>query len=132
MSILGRSIAYVVLAAAVLATAITLNIGKYLAGEASTHELSPAKRDLDAELARCKAIGLEAADAGCKAVWEANRNRFFRSGKPYQDRLTDTVTATPDSKEAAAPARADLNSFQRSPTTLNSPDRSAETTGRFK
>jgi conjugative transfer region protein TrbK len=132
MSIFGRSIAYVVLAAALLATAITLNIGKYPAGEASNPELSAAKRALDAELARCKFIGLEAADAGCKAVWEANRNRFFRSGKPYQDRLTDTTTATTDSKEAAVPARAHPNSSQRSPTTQNSPDRPADTTGRFK
>jgi conjugative transfer region protein TrbK len=86
-------IAYVVLAAALLAAAITLNIGRYSAGDASNAEPSAGASDLDAELARCKAIGLEAADAGCKAVWEANRERFFRSGNPYQGGLTDTVPA---------------------------------------
>jgi conjugative transfer region protein TrbK len=93
VNILGRAVAYVVLAAALLAAAITLNVGKYPAEDASKLEPSAATNDLDGELARCKVIGLEAADAGCKTVWEANRNRFFRPGKPYQDRLTDTVPA---------------------------------------
>jgi conjugative transfer region protein TrbK len=91
------AIAYVVLAAALLAAAITLNIGKYPADDASNAEPSASASDLDAELARCKTIGVAAADAGCNAVWEANRERFFRSGKPYQDRLTDTVPAAVDS-----------------------------------
>jgi conjugative transfer region protein TrbK len=90
---LGRAIAYVVLAAAIFAAAITLNAEKYPAEDASKPEPSAGASDLDVELARCKVIGLEAADAGCQVVWEANRNRFFRSGKPYQDRLPDTVPA---------------------------------------
>jgi conjugative transfer region protein TrbK len=130
MSILGRAIAYVVLAVALLAAAVTLNDAKFPAGNAGKPELSAAKNDLAAELARCKAIGLEAADAACKAAWEASRNRFFRSAKPYQDRLTDT--ATTDSKEAAAPARADPDSSRRSPTMQHSPDRPSNTTGRLK
>jgi conjugative transfer region protein TrbK len=129
MSILGRAIAYVVLAVALLATAVTLNDAKYPVGDAGKSELSADKSDLDAELARCKAVGLEAADATCKAVWEANRNRFFQSAKPHQERLTDTVTA--DSKKAAAPARVDPDS-SRSATTRNSPDRPGDTTERLK
>jgi conjugative transfer region protein TrbK len=131
MSILGRAIAYVVLAAALLVAAITLNVGKYPAGEGSNRELSAVMSDLDAEVARCKTIGIEAADAGCKRVWEANRSRFFQSGKPYQDTLADTVLTTTDA-EAAAPARVDPNSAQRSPTTRNSPHRPGDTTGWLK
>ena len=130
MSIFGRAIAYVVLAVALLAAAVTLNDRKYPVRNATKPELSAAKSDLDAELARCNAIGLEEADAACKAAWEANRNRFFRSAKPYQDRLT--ATATTESKAAAALARGDPDSSQRSPTTQNSPDRPDDTTGRLK
>ena len=117
MSIFGRAIAYVVIAVALLAAAVTLNDRKYPVRNDTKPELSAAKSDLDAELARCKAIGLEEADAACKAAWEANRNRFFRSAKPYQDKLTDT--ATTELKGAAAPARVD-------------PDSSQHTTGRLK
>jgi conjugative transfer region protein TrbK len=131
MSMLGRAIAYVVLAVALLAAAITFNVGKYPEGEASNPEPAALTSDLGGELAPCKAIGLEAADASCKAVWEANRNRFFQPGKPYQDILTDTIPAITDAKEAAAPA-VDPNSAQRSPTTRNSPHRLDDTTGRLK
>jgi conjugative transfer region protein TrbK len=132
MSILGRAIAYLALAAALLAAAITLNLGKYPAGDGSNPKLSTATSDLDPELAQCKAIGLEAADAKCKGVWEANRNRFFRSGKPYQNRVADAVPAAPSPKEAATAARADANKPPRSPTTQDSLDRPGDTTGRLK
>lgn len=131
MGILGRAIAYVVLAVALLAAAITLNVGKYPAGDGSHPDLSTTS-GVDAELTRCKGISLEAADAGCKRVWEANRNRFFQSGNPYALRMTDTIPATTDAKEAAAPAQADPNSAQRSPTTRNSPHRPGDTTGWLK
>jgi conjugative transfer region protein TrbK len=126
---LGRAVAYVVLAVALLAAAVTLNDAKYPVRNAGRPELSTAKSELDAELARCKAIGLEAA-AACKALWEANRDRFFRSSKPYPDRLTNT--ATTDSKAAAVPTRVDPDRLQRSPTTQNSPARPGDTTGRLK
>lgn len=115
MNSLGRTIAYVALAGALLATAITLNDRRYPAVEA--HGRSTAPSALDAELARCKAIGAVAAeDAGCKTAWEANRKRFFQPGKLYQDRLTD---AFPDT---AVPAGDDLpNTPPRSPATQNSP-----------
>jgi conjugative transfer region protein TrbK len=87
------AIAYVALAAALFAAAVTLNIGRYPAGNVSNAEPSAGANDLDAELARCKTISLETPDAGCKAVWEANREHFFRSGKPYQDRSTGAVPA---------------------------------------
>jgi conjugative transfer region protein TrbK len=129
MSILGRAVAYVVLAVALLAAAVTLNDAKYPVRDAGKPELSAPKSDADAELARCKAIGLETADPACNTAWQANRNRFFRSAKPYQDRLTDTFTT--ESKEAAAPVRVDPDS-SRSATTQNSPDRPGDTMGRPK
>jgi len=129
MSILGRALAYVVLAVAFVAAAVAFNDGKRPVEDAAKREVSAAKNDLDAELARCKAIALE-ADAACKAAWEANRSRFFESAKLYQDRLTGTVTS--DSNGAAWPARMNPDSAQRSPTTPNSPGRPDNTTGRPK
>jgi conjugative transfer region protein TrbK len=75
---IARGVAYVALAGALLAAAVALNNRQYPTPETSTNELSPAASALDAELARCKAIGAAAAnDAVCKAVWEANRERFL-------------------------------------------------------
>jgi conjugative transfer region protein TrbK len=116
MNSLGRIIAYVALAGALFATAITLNDRRYPTVDAPGRSAAPSARD--AELARCKAIGTAAAeDAGCKAAWEANRKRFFRSGKLYQDRLTDAVPDTP----GVVPAGDDLpNTPPRPPATQNS------------
>jgi conjugative transfer region protein TrbK len=117
MSILARAIAYVALAGALLATAITLNNRQYPAGEAP--KTWPTS-SLDAELTRCRAIDLEAADAaGCKATWEANRGRFFQSGKPHQHRLMDVLPATPELKENASEAVVP-KSIQRWPATQHS------------
>jgi len=129
VSILGRAIAYVVLAVALLAAAVAFNDGKHPVGDAAKRQVSAAKNDIDAELARCKAIGLE-ADAACKAASETNRNRFFRSAKPDHDSLTDTVTTV--SKAAAGPARVNPESYKGSPTTPNPPARPGDTTGRLK
>jgi conjugative transfer region protein TrbK len=75
-----RGLAYIVLAGALLLAAIALNDRQYRTTEVP--ELSPTPRALDGELARCNAIGAEEAnDAVCKAVWEANRKRFFESRK---------------------------------------------------
>ena len=129
MSILGRAIAYVVLAIALLAAGVAFNDWKHPVGDAAKREVSAAKNDLDAELVRCKAIGLE-ADAACKAAWEANRKRFFRSAKADQSRLTDTLTTA--SKAAAAPAQMDPDSAQRSPTTSNPSGWPGDTAGWLK
>ena len=90
--IVVRGVAYIVLAVALLATAIALNNRQYQ--PASTLESAPssAEDDLDAELARCKALRTEAAnDAGCKAVWQAGRERFLGTKKLYQDRAPDSL-----------------------------------------
>ena len=130
MSTLVRAVAYVVLAVALLAAAVALNDEKHPVGDAVKHEVSAAKNDLDAELARCKAISLDASDATCKAAWETNRNSFFRSAKPDHDSLTDTVTTV--SKAAAGPARVNSESYKGSPPTQNSPGRPGDAAERLK
>jgi conjugative transfer region protein TrbK len=120
--ILSRGLAYVALAGALLAAAIALNNRQYPTTAASKTEPSTTPGALVAELAHCKAIGAKAAnDAVCKAVWEANRERFFESKKLYQDRLTDVVPATPDLNEPAVPLGRDLpRSAPQWPSTHNS------------
>jgi conjugative transfer region protein TrbK len=103
MNSIARGIAYLVLAAVLVAAAIAFNVGKYPTGDLSDPEPSVRGTDFDAELARCKKIGPETVDAACLVVWEANRHRFFRPGKSSQDRVTDTPAATPDSKDRAEP-----------------------------
>jgi conjugative transfer region protein TrbK len=95
-----RGVAYVVLAVALLATAIALNNRQYKpAGTLQAEPASP-EDDLDGELARCKALGTQAAeDARCKAVWEASRERFVNGNKLYQDRAP--VSLPPASNEPA-------------------------------
>jgi conjugative transfer region protein TrbK len=107
ITIATRGVAYVALTGVLLAAAITLNDRPHPATPAWNTELSPSA--LDAELARCKAIGTEAAnDVVCKAVWDANRKRFFESGKPYQDRATGAVPGTSDLNEPVTPSRREL------------------------
>ena len=48
------------------------------------------------ELARCKALGVEAAHAACKAVWVQNRPRFLAPSAPHQDRAIQLFPATAD------------------------------------
>lgn len=116
MNSLGRIIAYVALVGALIATAITLNDRQYPAAKAPAR--SAATSALDAELARCKAIGGAAAeDAGCKTAWEANRKRFFQPGKLYQDRLTDAFPVTP----GAVPAGDATQNSPRPPIDITGP-----------
>lgn len=94
LRIVIRGAAYVVLAVALLATAIALNNRQYPPEGILQAEPSSAIDNLDADLARCKALGTAAAnDAGCKAVWQANRERFLNAKGPYQDRVPDSLPA---------------------------------------
>jgi conjugative transfer region protein TrbK len=132
MTSLGRAIGYAALAAALLAAAITFNVGKYPAGEASSFEADPATSDRDAELARCKTISPETVDAACLVIWEANRSHFFRTGKSYQDRTRDTVPDKPNSKDEAVPghgALSDVHSRSPADESSHSP---VDSTGRLK
>lgn len=129
MTSLGRAIGYVALAAALLAAAITFNVGKYPAGEASSFEADPATSDRDAELARCKTISPETVDAACLVIWEANRSHFFRTGKSYQDRTRDTV---PDKKDEAVPGHAALSDVHSRSPADESSHSPVDSTGRLK
>ena len=122
IKIIARDIAYLALAGALLAAAIALSSRQYPTAEASRTEPSPATAALDAELPHCQTISPEAAaDGACKAVWEANRRRFFESGKLYRDRVTYPVRATPDVDEPASPLAKELpTSAPQSPSTPNS------------
>jgi conjugative transfer region protein TrbK len=101
MNSIARGIAYLVLAAVLLAAAIAFNVGKYPNEVPADSDPSAVAVDLDAELARCKRIDPETVDAACLVVWEANRHRFFRPGKSSQDRVMGTPAATPDSTGGA-------------------------------
>jgi conjugative transfer region protein TrbK len=104
MNDVGRTIAYVALAGALLATAITLDDRRHPAGEAGRGGASLVVIGGDAELARCKAIDVEDADdVGCKALWQANRWRFFQLREPDRDRRVGSFLATGNAK-ADAPA----------------------------
>ena len=97
-----RGVAYVVLAVALLATAIALNNRQYKPAGSLQAEPASAEDDLDGELARCKALRTQAAeDARCKAVWRASRERSLNSKKLYQDRAPDALPPAPNANEPA-------------------------------
>ena len=136
VTIATRSLAYVALAGALLAAAITLNDRRYPATAAWKTEPSASATALDAELARCKAIGAKVAnDAVCKALWDANRKRFFVSRKLYHDRL---IGVAPDASDLKEPASTSGGEFPRDapqlPSTQNSgsPRPSAATARQLK
>jgi conjugative transfer region protein TrbK len=79
---LVNAIAFIALAGVLLATAIALNDTRVSSMRSKDEPPAAIFGALDAEFARCKAIGAEAAnDPVCKAVWEDNRKRFFKSEK---------------------------------------------------
>ena len=73
----GRGLGLIAIALLVIMAALRIH-----RGESFTPSLPPAPSlsadPLGRELARCRAIGLAAADdADCKAAWAENRRRFF-------------------------------------------------------
>ena len=96
-----RSAAFIVLIGALLAAVIALNSHNDPSTQsAGTEPAAAATSALDAELARCKVIGPEAAnDAVCRAAWERNRKRFFESGEPRQDTPINPIAVTPQARE---------------------------------
>ena len=97
-----RGVAYIVLAVALLATAIALNNRQYQPASSLASAPSSAEDEFHAELARCKALRTEAAnDTGCKAVWQASRERFLKGNKPYQDRAPGSPPSGSNANEPA-------------------------------
>ncbi len=108
-----RAIAVILLAGSVLACAVDL-----ARHDPESQPPPPATDDTDdplaAELARCKALGAQAAnDATCKAAWAKSRERFFAPGTPYQGHLIDPFPATPD---ATAPKALPKIHLDRAPS----------------
>lgn len=117
-----RIAAVIVLAGAMLACAIDV---------ARLHrEPAPSTSSTDnqgnpsaAELARCKALGSEAAnDASCKAAWAKSRERFFAPAQPYQGRPIDPLPGAPG-QPAAAPSESYI---ERTPLPLPPPRQAPE------
>jgi conjugative transfer region protein TrbK len=93
----GRGLGLIAIALLVILAALRIH-----RGEGFTPSLPPAPSlssdPLARELARCRAIGLAAADdADCKAAWAENRRRFFGSSArdaaavPQKSETTPTV-----------------------------------------
>jgi conjugative transfer region protein TrbK len=98
--IIARATAVILLAGVLLACALELaRQGRTLGSSA------PAVHDemdlLGGELARCKALGAEAAhDTACKAVWAQNRAGFLAPSAPHQNRSIELFPATLDVPKA--------------------------------
>jgi conjugative transfer region protein TrbK len=123
VKILSRCVAYVALAGALMTAAIALNDRHYGMTQGSRTAPKPSSAAPDADLTRCKAIGAEAADDPvCKAVWKANRERFFQSETRDPGRVTD-VPATSTLKEPERPPGTELP--KRTPQSLSTDDASA-------
>jgi conjugative transfer region protein TrbK len=96
-----RGVAYLVLAVALLATAISLNNRQYPPAGTLQAKPSSAIDNPGVALARCKALGTEAAnDAGCKAVWQASRERFLNAKEPYRDHAPAGGRPSPPNERA--------------------------------
>ena len=92
------AIAAIAVAAALVAAAVALNDAQVSQVQSGNTEPSKTVTGaFDAELARCNSIGPEAAnDAICKAVWEANRRRFFESRRsPFVSNAPKTAPQSP-------------------------------------
>ena len=93
----GRGLGLIAIALLVIMAALRVH-----RGESFVPPLPPAPSlssdPLSHELARCRAIGLAAADdSNCKAAWAENRRRFFGSSArdaaavPQKSETTPTV-----------------------------------------
>jgi conjugative transfer region protein TrbK len=100
--IIARAAAVILLAAAVLACALELaRQGRTL--ESSLQAAHDNMDRLANELARCRALGAEAAhDPACKGVWAQNRARFLAPSAPHRDRSIELFPATPDVPKAVS------------------------------
>ena len=74
---IARAAGYVVVAAAIAATALHFRHDD-AGAPAPVHAPSTGSDPLALELARCQSIGMAAKDdAACEAAWAENRRRFF-------------------------------------------------------
>ena len=96
---IARAAGYVVMAAAIIATAFHF---RHDGTSASAPDRIPAavSDPLAPELARCQAIGMAAKDdAACEAAWAENHRRFFM----YRPAASATSTPLTGPQPAAKP-----------------------------
>jgi conjugative transfer region protein TrbK len=99
-TIIARAAAIVLLAGTVLACAVEL-ARQDLTSASSLPAVDDKMDRLVGELARCKALGDDAAhDAACKAAWAQHRARFLAPRAPHQERSIELFPATPDASKA--------------------------------
>jgi conjugative transfer region protein TrbK len=107
--------AIVLLAGTVLACAVQLAPQDH-GSQPSASSTSENNDPLAVELARCKALGTDAAnDAACKAAWAKSRQRFFASGTRHQGYLIDPFPATPDERIPKASPKIYLDRAPQAP-----------------
>ena len=97
IAMIGRAAGFVLVAAAIVATAISFHRDD---GRRNAPVGSPAIQSdpLARELARCQAIGVAAKDdAACEAAWAENRRRFFTY------RPAPSAASTPPANPRLAP-----------------------------
>lgn len=94
----GRGLGLLAIALLLVLAAVRVHRGESFAPSAPPAP-SLSSDPLTRELARCRAIGLAAADdADCKAAWAENRRRFFGSSAP-------DAAATPQKGETTPVAK---------------------------
>jgi len=100
-----RSIAYLVVVGAFLATAIALNHRQQ--ETANLKRTSPSTDE--AALARCKALGRAQRDAACTAAWRARRERFLKANAVEQARASVPAASDPSGPASAGAFAAQAN-----------------------
>jgi conjugative transfer region protein TrbK len=92
----GRAAGYLLVAAAIIATAVRFDVRKSAPTPTAANP-APSGEPLAAELARCQSIGIAAqSDVACAQAWAENRRRFF----------TYRPSETSDRPAPTTPARA--------------------------
>ena len=89
----ARALGVVAVTAAMIMASIHFRDGgSGIVAPAKLGSSPPHSDPLADELARCRAIGMAALkDAACKAVWAANRRRFFAAGSIAAQRIAPTA-----------------------------------------
>ena len=100
-----RIAAIVLLAGTIVACAVEVaRLGR--ASDPQPSSMREISDPMAVELARCKALGPEAAnDQACKSAWRKSRERFLAPGTPYQDRAIDLFPATLDPPARNPPSK---------------------------
>ncbi len=90
----GRAVGFVLVAGAIIATAMRFDPRKAESSPNTTLS-APNADPLAAELARCQSIGMAAQnDSACASAWAENRRRFFTY------RPTDSIARTTPPSQA--------------------------------